>query len=84
MMMILLYWGECASHTCSLLRGQVGDLGTLLTTRASAATAGASEEGCEVEAKVAVAAEVVDEVVFPVLSLRWWIWAPFTVLLLFF
>lgn len=41
---------------------QVGDLGTLATIPASAATAGASEEGCAVEAKVAAAAEVVDEV----------------------
>lgn len=51
-----------SSETCPLLRAQVGDLGTLATTPASAATAGASEEGCEVEAKVAAAAEVVDEV----------------------
>lgn len=50
------------SETCVLLCGQVGDLGTLATTPASAATAAASEGGCEVEAKVAAAAEVVDEV----------------------
>lgn len=55
---------ECESETCVSLDAQVGDLGTLVTIPASGATAGASEEACEVEAKVAVAAEVADEVHF--------------------